>query len=68
MTLRTSTGNGAALVWVKSSYSSNDGPECVEVAVAPGAVRVRDSKVADGPQLAVPASAWTDFVVRVTRP
>ncbi|WP_367124422.1 DUF397 domain-containing protein [Streptomyces phytohabitans] len=68
MTLRTSTGNGAPLVWVKSSYSSNDGPECVEVAVAPGAVRVRDSKVADGPQLAVPASAWTDFVVRVTRP
>ncbi|MGW7351919.1 DUF397 domain-containing protein, partial [Streptomyces sp. NPDC054784] len=48
--------------------SSNDGPACVEVAVAPGAVRVRDSKVADGPQLAVPVSAWADFVVRVTRP
>ncbi|MDL2081762.1 DUF397 domain-containing protein [Streptomyces sp. GXMU-J15] len=24
-----------SLTWVKSSYSSNDGPDCVEVAISP---------------------------------
>ncbi|RXS78764.1 DUF397 domain-containing protein [Streptomyces sp. TM32] len=32
MTLKPSGGNGSALAWIKSSYSSGDGPECVEVA------------------------------------
>lgn len=43
-----------ALEWFKSSYSSNEGPECVEVATAPAdaTVHVRDSKNRDGAQLA----------------
>lgn len=51
--------------WAKSSYSNNGG-DCVEIAanlVAPGgAVSVRDSKIPDGPVLAVPAEAFSAFV------
>lgn len=32
MTLKPSAGVDSTLVWSKSSYSTNDGPECVEVA------------------------------------
>ncbi|MBO8201454.1 DUF397 domain-containing protein [Streptomyces smyrnaeus] len=47
--------------WVKSSYSSDDGPDCVEVAF-PGTVHVRDSKNVAGPQLTVTPTAWAAFV------
>ncbi|UYQ62468.1 DUF397 domain-containing protein [Streptomyces peucetius] len=57
-----SDGDGSALDWFKSSYSSNDGPECVEVAVAPGALHVRDSKNVPGPELGFTPTAWADFV------
>ncbi|MFF4051832.1 DUF397 domain-containing protein [Streptomyces chartreusis] len=54
----------STLVWFKSSYSSNDGPDCVEVATSPAdaAVHVRDSKVRDGARLAIADGAWTEFV------
>jgi hypothetical protein len=49
--------------WFKSSYSDGpDGDSCVEIAVAPRAVRIRDSKTTEGPRLAVTPAAWTDFV------
>ncbi|GAA4660552.1 hypothetical protein GCM10023347_10110 [Streptomyces chumphonensis] len=49
--------------WFKSSYSSNEhGSDCVEVAKAPDAVHVRDSKVQRGPSFAVPHAAWVDFI------
>ena len=54
--------DSSALVWIKSSYSSNDGPDCVEVAATPTTVRVRDSKDPRGPQLAFSPEAWTAFV------
>ncbi|MFE6619411.1 DUF397 domain-containing protein [Streptomyces sp. NPDC057740] len=52
------------LVWFKSSYSGNDGPDCVEVAIAPvnPTVHVRDSKDRTGAQLAVSDAAWSAFV------
>ncbi|MFE7532376.1 DUF397 domain-containing protein [Kitasatospora sp. NPDC057542] len=50
------------LAWFKSSYSSNEGGECVEVAETPGVVRVRDSKDKSGPQLAFEPAAWEAFV------
>jgi len=63
MTLKPSAGNTTALEWIKSSYSSNDGPDCVEVAATPGTVHVRDSKNAEGgPRLAFGPRAWADFV------
>ncbi|MGX9891610.1 DUF397 domain-containing protein [Streptomyces sp. NPDC002276] len=51
------------LAWFKSSYS--DGPEgdsCVEIAIAPRVVHIRDSKNTEGPRFAVASAAWTDFV------
>jgi len=35
--------------WRKSSFSSGGGNACVEVAVLPGIVAIRDSKDPDGP-------------------
>jgi hypothetical protein len=61
MTLKPSAGDGSALEWIKSSHSSNDGPDCVEVAATPGAVHVRDSKDAQGPRLAFSPHAWSGF-------
>ncbi|MER7310479.1 MULTISPECIES: DUF397 domain-containing protein [Streptomyces] len=62
MILKSATGDGSALTWVKSSYSTSDGPECVEVAAASGGVHVRDSKNAEGPRFAVAGPAWARFV------
>jgi hypothetical protein len=53
----------AALRWFKSSYSSEEGGECVEVALTPAAVHVRDSKVgAEGPRFGITAEAWDAFL------
>ncbi|WP_336054822.1 DUF397 domain-containing protein [Streptomyces sp. CA2R101] len=51
-----------ALSWYKSSYSGGDGDSCVEIAACPTTVHIRDSKDQAGPQLAVPAPAWAQFV------
>ncbi|MFE0878601.1 DUF397 domain-containing protein [Streptomyces smyrnaeus] len=48
--------------WVKSSYSGDDGPACVEVAATSGTVHVRDSKDVAGPQLTVAPTTWAAFV------
>ncbi|WP_112466783.1 DUF397 domain-containing protein [Streptomyces triticisoli] len=56
------------LAWFKSSYSGSEGDDCVEVAVSwqasarVEAVRVRDSKDKQGPQLALSPAAWNGFV------
>ncbi|WP_424892049.1 DUF397 domain-containing protein [Streptomyces sp. XH2] len=62
-----SDNEGAACVevtlrWTKSSYSDEEGAQCVEVASLPQAIRIRDSKRKDGPQLAVGAPAWEAFI------
>ncbi|MFD7446766.1 DUF397 domain-containing protein [Streptomyces sp. NPDC059909] len=55
------------LVWFKSSYSGGDGDSCVEVALSSTTVHVRDSKDAQGPQLALSPAAWTGFVAYATQ-
>ncbi|MFD8696421.1 DUF397 domain-containing protein [Kitasatospora purpeofusca] len=50
------------LVWFKSSYSSNEGGECIEVADETSAVLVRDSKDKSGPRLTFSPAAWEAFV------
>ncbi|MBT2443844.1 DUF397 domain-containing protein [Streptomyces sp. ISL-36] len=55
-----------ALSWHKSSYSSSGDGDCVEVATCPTTVHVRDSKNPEGPQLALPPTAWADFVAYTT--
>ncbi|WP_030757880.1 MULTISPECIES: DUF397 domain-containing protein [unclassified Streptomyces] len=47
-----------AVAWRKSSYSGSDGDACVEVAPGPALVHVRDSKVQDGPILALAPASW----------
>ncbi|MEU6278061.1 DUF397 domain-containing protein [Streptomyces populi] len=54
--------NGPALEWIKSSYSTPDGPDCVEVAPAQDRVLVRDSKNPDGPRLSLGPGAWAAFL------
>ena len=50
-------------VWRKSSYSSGNGGQCVEVAVnLPGVVAVRDSKDVPGPELVVADRTWSEFI------
>jgi hypothetical protein len=49
-----------ALTWRKSSYSGNNGGQCVEVA-ASGPVRVRDSKDPHGAMLEFTPGTWRKF-------
>lgn len=63
MIRKTTAGDASELAWFKSSYSSgNDGNSCVELAVTPDTVHVRDSKDTGGPRLAVTSTAWVAFV------
>ncbi|MER7782479.1 DUF397 domain-containing protein [Streptomyces albidoflavus] len=50
------------LAWFKSSYSGSQGDDCVEVAVTPRAVHIRDSKDAERRPFAVGREGWTRFV------
>jgi hypothetical protein len=50
------------LDWFKSSYSSAQGDDCVEVAVTEAAVHVRDSKDTARPPFAVTSDNWARFV------
>jgi hypothetical protein len=50
-------------MWRKSSYSSGNGGNCVEVStVGTDIVAVRDSKDVMGPELEFTGQAWTAFV------
>ena len=57
--------HNADLTWVKSSYSDSSDPnDCVEIAISPTIVHIRDSKNPDGPRLAVTPDTWITFVNR----
>jgi hypothetical protein len=54
--------------WRKSSFSSANGGQCVEVAGnLPGVVAVRDSKDPDGPVLVFTPGGWQAFAAGVRR-
>jgi hypothetical protein len=53
------------VAWRKSSYSGDNGGNCVEVGTAAPAVAVRDSKNPDGPLLAFAANTWKAFIHQV---
>lgn len=55
-----SGGDAAGLSWFKGSYS--DSSECVEVAVSPTVIHVRDSKDIRMPHFTVEPVAWAVFV------
>ena len=62
MSFERATMDGDHLDWFKSSYSGNQGGQCVEVAECPDTVHVRDSKDTAGPQLRFSTAGWSAFV------
>ncbi|MFF5027009.1 DUF397 domain-containing protein [Streptomyces collinus] len=55
--------NTDALQWFKSTYSSSEGGQCLEVAVTPGVIHVRDSKQhpENSPTLQLAPATWAKF-------
>jgi hypothetical protein len=51
----------SAVTWRKSSFSGNNGGNCVEAASGAGTVWVRDTKDSAGAVLAFGADAWYVF-------
>ena len=49
-------------VWRKSSYSGDQGGDCVEIAETPAIVAVRDSKSPAGPILIIEPAAFSTFL------
>ncbi|MDQ0811946.1 hypothetical protein QFZ63_003660 [Streptomyces sp. B3I7] len=62
MTLKASGAANSNVEWIKSSYSTADGPDCLEVAPIRGRILIRDSKNPAGPRLALAPTAWTAFL------
>lgn len=59
----TTSASTLPIAWRKSSYSGDNGGDCVEVASGlPHLTPVRDSKDPHGPTLLFPATAFTAFL------
>ncbi|CAL9428659.1 DUF397 domain-containing protein [Streptomyces sp. enrichment culture] len=62
MNRKDATGHHGELAWFKSSYSDTSNPsDCVEVAITPAAIHIRDSKRPNGPCVGVDSAAWAAF-------
>ncbi|MER5298654.1 DUF397 domain-containing protein [Streptomyces lasiicapitis] len=57
-----------ALQWFKSSYSTEQGGACLEVATRPATVHIRDSKNPGGPHLTVTPAVWAAFLALPQKP
>ncbi|MFF4785016.1 DUF397 domain-containing protein [Streptomyces griseorubiginosus] len=65
MIRKSAAGDISELVWFKSSYSGGtQGDSCVEIAVTPRRVHVRDSKTTTGPRLTFAPATWTAFLTQ----
>ncbi|MFJ8190228.1 DUF397 domain-containing protein [Streptomyces sp. NPDC096094] len=62
MSVEDSVGIVPESAWTKSSYSSGEGGECVEVAAWLGVTHVRDSKYKAGPMVSLTPEAWAEFI------
>jgi hypothetical protein len=52
-----------ALEWFKSSYSGDEGGQCLEVAHTERQIHIRDSKTPeDAPTLQLTPTAWAAFI------
>lgn len=64
--MTSSANNLTSAAWRKSSYSGNNGGNCIEIADGlVDLVPVRDSKDPHGPALLFRAEAWAAFVADV---
>ncbi|MCP9957417.1 DUF397 domain-containing protein [Streptomyces sudanensis] len=50
------------LHWIKSTHSGGAGGDCVEIAPAPSAIHVRDSKNTGQGTLTITPGTWTTFL------
>ena len=51
------------LHWFKSSYSGGQGGECLEVAITPATIHIRDSKNPTAPAtLQLTPTTWSTFL------
>ncbi|MCC2276975.1 DUF397 domain-containing protein [Streptomyces sp. ET3-23] len=55
------------LAWFKSSYSTNEGGECIEIAITEHVVHIRDSKGRARARLTVARAEWVRFVRTAAR-
>lgn len=53
--------------WCKSSHSTNNGGQCVELGALPNAVVARDSKDPNGPRLVFDRRAFAEFLAHIKR-
>ncbi|MGW6059947.1 DUF397 domain-containing protein [Streptomyces sp. NPDC055189] len=54
------------LAWFKSSYSDDEGGNCVEIATRPHTIHIRDSKLGEAsPTFTVQATAWARFTAEL---
>ncbi|MEV0301000.1 DUF397 domain-containing protein [Streptomyces prasinus] len=67
MIRKSSREDATAPEWIKSSYSTPDGPDCVEVTTDPDRVLVRDSKNPHGPRLALTPTTWAAFLPHASK-
>lgn len=49
------------LAWFKSSHSGSSGDNCVEIALSPASVHIRDSKDTERLPLTVSRDSWSAF-------
>ena len=52
--------------WIKSSYSGDEGGNCLEIATDEHSVHLRDSKTPDGPVLSLAPTTWHHFTHTLT--
>ena len=57
----------ADLNWFKSSYSGDQGGECLEMAPRPHTIHIRDSKNPTGPTLTLTPTTWSAFLESLPR-
>jgi hypothetical protein len=55
----------SAVTWRKSSYSGNNGGQCIEAGNAAHLIAVCDSKDPDGPRLTFRHAAWEAFAANL---
>ncbi|WP_116214539.1 DUF397 domain-containing protein [Streptomyces olivoreticuli] len=60
------TASELPVIWRKSSYSTNGGPDCIEIGEGlADVVPVRDSKDTNGPALVFERASWAAFIYHV---
>ncbi|MEU6842940.1 DUF397 domain-containing protein [Streptomyces sp. NPDC046716] len=53
----------SSLTWFKSSYSDSEGSNCLEAAIDPSRIHIRDSKLGpQSPTFSAAAPAWNAFL------